>query len=105
MRKVALEAADNVPWTLRNVKGRHPQVWLVEFGDSSQDFGPIVWLTPEAVKRPGAVQAAYPREIETKLREHGIEIPFSRHDPHLSSVFGRQDAAAASLLSGDAPPD
>jgi small-conductance mechanosensitive channel len=97
-----LEAADQVPWTLHKVKGRHPQVWFVEFGDSSLNFELIVWLTPEAVKRPGAVQAAYLWEIETKLGEYGIEVPFPQRDLHLRSMFGLKDDAATSLLSRDA---
>jgi small-conductance mechanosensitive channel len=105
VRKAVLEAADNVPWTLHKVKGRQPQVWLVNFGDSSLDFELVAWLTPEAVKRPGAVQAAYLWEIETRLREYGIEIPFPQRDLHLRSGFGRPDAASASLPSGDPPPD
>ncbi len=105
VRKAVLEAADQVPWTLHKVKGRHPQVWFVEFGDSSLNFELIVWLTPEAVKRPGAVQAAYLWEIETKLGEYGIEVSFPQRDLHLRSMFGLKDGAATSLLSRNAASD
>jgi small-conductance mechanosensitive channel len=98
--KAVLEAADKVPWTLKGVKARHPQVWFVEFGDSSLNFELIVWLTPEAVKRPSSVQAAYLWEIETKLHEYGIEVPFPQRDLHLRSLFGRKDQEAAAFLSG-----
>jgi len=77
---------------------RHPQVWLVEFGDSSLNFELVVWLNPEAVKRPLAVHAAYLWEIETKLAKYGIEIPFPQRDLHLRSVFGLKDTAAHSIL-------
>ena len=97
--KAALEAADDVEWTLKNSKNRAPQVWLVQFGDSSLNFELVVWLIPEAVKRPGAVQAAYLWEIETKLRNYGIEIPFPQRDLHLRSVFGQKDEAALALLN------
>lgn len=72
---------------------------MVEFGDSSLNFELVVWLTPEAAKRPGAVQAAYLWEIETKLHEYGIEVPFPQRDLHLRSMFGLKDDAASALLS------
>lgn len=98
VKKAVLEAAENVQWTLKNVKARKPQVWFVEFGDSSLNFELVVWLTPEAVKRPGAVTAAYLWEIDTKLREYAIEVPFPQRDLHLRSAFGRTDAAAVGLF-------
>ncbi len=85
--KAVLEAADSVRWTLKDVKGRAPQVWFVNFGDSSLDFELVVWLIPEAVKRPSAVQAAYLWEIESKLHEYRIEVPFPQRDLHLRSGF------------------
>ncbi len=87
VRKAGLEAAENVRWTLKDDKRRVPQVWFVNFGDSSLDFELVVWLIPEAVKRPGAVQSAYLWEIETKLGEYGIEVPFPQRDLHLRSGF------------------
>ena len=106
VKQAALEAADNVPWTLKKVKARQPQVWFVEFGDSSLNFELVVWLTPEAVKRPGAVNAAYLWEIESKLNEYDIEIPFPQRDLHLRSVFGHtedeaRDAFAATMLADE----
>lgn len=93
VKQAALEAADEVKWTLSDDVNRKPQVWLVQFGDSSLNFELVVWLQAEAVKRPGAVQAAYLWEIDTKLKEHGIEIPFPQRDLHLRSVFGQKDEA------------
>ncbi len=83
VKKAALEAADNVPYTLKNNPKRAPQVWLVEFGDSSLNFELVVWLTDDAVRRPGAVNAAYNWEIETALGKYGIEIPFPQRDLHI----------------------
>ena len=106
VRKAVLEAAENVQWTLKNVKARKPQVWFVEFGDSSLNFELVVWLTPEAVKRPGAVTATYLWEIDTKLREYHIEVPFPQRDLHLRSAFGRTDEAAIGMFETSAPqPD
>lgn len=85
VKKAVLEAADAVPFTLRTVANRVPQVWLVEFGDSSLNFELVVWLLPEAVGRPAAVHAAYTWEIETALSKAGIEIPFPQRDLHIRS--------------------
>ncbi len=88
VRKAALEAVESVSWSLKHPrKDRAPQVWLTGFGDSSLDFELIVWIVPEAVKRPNAVQAAYLWEIETALRKYEIEIPFPQRDLHLRSGF------------------
>ncbi|MGR9053544.1 MAG: mechanosensitive ion channel domain-containing protein [Gammaproteobacteria bacterium] len=90
VRKAVLEAAENVPWSLKHPrKDRVPQVWLVGFGDSSLDFELVVWISPEAVKRPNSVQAAYLWEIETALSKYHIEIPFPQRDLHLRSGFER----------------
>lgn len=101
VKEAVLQAAHAVPWTLKNIKSRLPQVWLVQFGDSSLNFELIVWLTSDAVKRPGAVQAAYLWEIESKLHEHGIEIPFPQRDLHLRSVFGKRDESAWDRFTPD----
>ena len=85
VRKAVLEAANSISHTLTIDEKRKPQVWLTGFGDSSLNFELIVWLTSEAVKRPGAVQADYLWAIETALKKHNIEIPFPQRDLHLRS--------------------
>lgn len=97
VKQAALEAAEQVPWTLKGNQKREPQVWLVEFGDSSLNFQLVVWLTRDAVKRPGAVHAAYLWEIESKLNEYGIEVPFPQRDLHLRSGFGGKDEETLSM--------
>ncbi len=103
VKQAVLEAAAAVQWTLKGVKGRQPQVWFVEFGDSSLNFELVVWLTPEAVKRPGAVNADYLWEIESKLNEYDIEVPFPQRDLHLRSLFGVKDEQARSLIPKGPP--
>ncbi len=85
VKKAVLEAADRVPHTLNDESHRPPQVWLVEFGESSLNFELVVWLKPEAVNRPGAVNAAFIWEIHTALVENNIEIPFPQRDLHIKS--------------------
>lgn len=85
VKKAVLEAAERVPHTLNDQSHRPPQVWLVEFGESSLNFELVVWLKPEAVNRPGAVQAAFIWEIHTALVENAIQIPFPQRDLHIKS--------------------
>ena len=84
--KAGLEAAASVEHTLTGQPRWEPQIWLVGFGDSSLNFELVVWLTPTAVKRPAAVNAAYCWTLETALRRHGIEIPFPQRDLHIRTA-------------------
>lgn len=89
-----LAAAASVPHTLTR-GGLTSGVWLVGFGDSSLDFELVVWLKPDAVKRPGTVMAEYRRAIAKALKERDIEIPFPQRDLHVRSLFGRSGDDAA----------
>ena len=104
VRAAALEAAAEVPFTLAQDGPRAPQVWLVEFGDSSLNFELVVWLTADATKRPGAVKAAYLWALHSALVRHAIEIPFPQRDLHLRSVFGREGEDAIALLRAQSAP-
>ncbi|MEO0997217.1 MAG: mechanosensitive ion channel domain-containing protein, partial [Pseudomonadota bacterium] len=106
VREAALEAATAVDATELHRDDRQPQVWLVEFGDSSLNFELVVWLKPEAVKRPRAVLARYNWEIESALARHGLEIPFPQRDLHLRSVFQAkpEDPEAALKRLTEPPP-
>ena len=98
VKKAAVEAAAAVPFTLALEGGRRPQVWLVGFGDSSLQFELVVWLTPEATKRPGAVNASYMWALETALCKYGLEIPFPQRDLNVRSLFGARGEAGLALL-------
>ncbi len=91
VRKAALEAAAEVPYTLTHMKGREPDVWLVNYGDSSLDFLLLVWVNRQGARRPTRTTAAYLWELETKLAEYGIEIPFPQRDLHLRSGWEGSD--------------
>ncbi len=88
VKLAALEAAAAVPFTLATEGPNRAQVWLVEFGPSSLQFNLVIWLTPEAVYRPGAVNAAYCWALDDALRKYKIELPFPQMDVHLRSFFG-----------------
>ncbi len=85
VKKAAIEAADEVPYTLTHMRGREPDVWLVEYGDNSLNFLLLVWVNRQGARRPTRTRAAYLWALETKLTEHGIEIPFPQRDLHLRS--------------------
>ncbi|MDX1568976.1 MAG: mechanosensitive ion channel [Xanthomonadales bacterium] len=87
VREAALKAAEDVDYTLHNMPGKEPEVWLVNFGDSSLDFILLVWVSRQGVRRPTRVRSAYLWAIETRLREYGIEIPFPQRDLHLRTGF------------------
>ena len=93
VRKAGLEAAAAVGHTLKGQPKRDPQVWLVGFGDSSLNFELVIWLTPEAVKRPGAVSAAYNWALETALTKYDVEIPFPQRDLHIKTATPMQVVA------------
>lgn len=106
VKKAALEAAAEVPFTLALDGPRRPQVWLVEFAPSSLNFELVVWLTAEATKRPSAVKAAYLWALDTALCKYGIELPFPQHDLHIRSLFGREGDAGLDAWRGERrPPD
>ena len=88
VRRAALEAASRVEAT-DTLPERPPQVWLVGFGDSSLNFELVVWVGRSALQRPGNTRARYYWELETSLREHGVEIPFPQRDLHLRGGFER----------------
>ena len=85
VKKAALEATADVQFTLTNMKGREPDVWLIEFGDSSLNFMLLVWVNRQGARRPTRTRAAYLWALESKLREYGIEIPFPQRDLHVRS--------------------
>lgn len=98
VRTAALEAAESVPEELVYHAVRKPQVWFVEFGESSLNFELLVWLGPQNIRRPAAVKAAYLWEIHSALERHGIEVPFPQRDLHLKSLLGMTADEARALL-------
>ena len=90
VREAVLAAARSSPFTLPETEQRKSQVWLVGFGDSSLNFELLVWPTPDAVKRPAAMHAAYTWAIADALDAAGIEIPFPQTDLRIRSILGHE---------------
>ena len=78
--EAGLEAAGKLSSTLTGVLGREPSVWLVNYGENGLEFELIVWLMPDAVKRPEAIFAAYHWEIKKALNQHKIEVPVPQRE-------------------------
>ncbi|MDI7773857.1 mechanosensitive ion channel domain-containing protein [Asticcacaulis sp. EMRT-3] len=98
VRECVLQAARGVSFTLPDTDQRRTQVWLTGFGDNSLNFELVVWPTPESVRRPASLMAAYNWAIEDALRAEGIEIPFPQRDLHVRSLFGLTEEDALKSL-------
>ena len=101
VRAAVLAAARKVPFTLPEDEVYRTQVWLVGFGESGLDFDLAVWPNLDAVKRPGAMKAAYYWAIDDALREQGIPIPVPRREMDLRGSTGHAAMAHGGLQGGD----
>lgn len=104
VKKAALEACSNVPFTLAMDGDKAPQVWLTGFGENAVQFVLAVWTTEAAARRNSAVSAAYLWELDTSFRRHGVELPFPQRDLHVRTLFGLRDGAALQALLQHAAP-
>jgi small-conductance mechanosensitive channel len=95
VREAALAAAAKVDLVVKHMPSRQPDVWLVDFGDNALLFELLVWVSQAGVRRPARVRAEILWELETQLRERGIEIPFPQRDLHLRSGFLRDNPEQA----------
>lgn len=84
VKEAAIAAAISVKGTELS-EGREPEVWLVNFGESSLDFELVVWVGPESIAVPGRTLAQYLWAIEDELGKRHIEIPFPQRDLHIRS--------------------
>lgn len=105
VKEAALEAAAAVPFTL-TLEGEHaPEVWLVEFAESTVNFELVVWLTAQGTKLPDEAKAAYRWALDDALRRHGIAIPFPTTDLNIRSLFGLEGDDALRALNGKLAPN
>ena len=87
------------------MKGREPDVWLVEYGDSSLNFLLLVWVNRQGASRPTRTKAAYLWALEDKLTEYGIEIPFPQRDLNLRNGWADQGKALDKPQTADEVDD
>lgn len=82
VKKAAIEAAENVSYTLTNMKGKEPEVWMTGFGDNSLDFVLLVWVSKYGVRRPNRIKASFLWELDTAFNKYSIEVPFPQRVIH-----------------------
>ena len=95
VKAAGIAAAMSISATVREA-GREPDVWLVNFGDSSLNFELVVWVGADAIGSPGRTEARYLWAIEDELALRHIEIPFPQRDLHI-----RSGTLAVSLQKND----
>jgi len=59
VREVVLAAARAIPFTAPDSDSQKTQVWMTSYGGGRLEFELVVWPTLEALKRTGAMRAAY----------------------------------------------
>ena len=96
VRKLALEATEEVEFALHKMPGREPQIRLSSFGDNALEFEAFIWVSRQGVRRPLRIRADFLWALETLLRENNVEIPFPQRDLHVRSDF---------RVQGDQSPD
>ena len=82
VKKAAQEAAEKVPFTLTNMKGKEPEVWMTGFGDNSLDFILLVWVSKYGVRRPNRIKASFLWELDSTFIKYNIEVPFPQRVLH-----------------------
>ncbi len=60
-----------------------PDVWFIDFGESSLDFELLVWIRDPSIIPQVASKLRY--AIDAAFRRNGIEIPFPQRDVHVRS--------------------
>ncbi|MBN1253206.1 MAG: mechanosensitive ion channel [Bacteroidales bacterium] len=80
LKKIIINAAKKIPTTIQD---REPDVWLMNFGESSLDFELVVWVNEYMGGIPVmATKSRYLWAIETALKENNISIPYPQRDIH-----------------------
>ncbi len=62
------------------VKERTPEVWFLEYGESSLNFVALFWLDMTQGLQITAVRNVFLQSLWHKFKEHDIEIPFPQQD-------------------------
>lgn len=88
VRELVSEAAKEVTSTIHDHRRLpDPDVWLINFGNSSLDLELVVWVNV-FVKPSGktSIRTEYMYMIEKVLRENDIIVPYSQLDLNIKSV-------------------
>ncbi len=95
VRETLLEVVARHGKVLRHPK---PEVWFVDFGESSLDFEVLFWVEDPSDRQRIASDVRF--ATDAAFRRAGIEIPFPQRDLHLKTV----DASIALPAGRPVPP-
>lgn len=101
VKKAAIEAAENVEYSLTNMAGKEPDVRMDEFADNSVNYILIVWVAHYGLRRPNRMKSHYLWELDTSLNKYGIEIPFPQRDVHLNIVNPKDKVDINNIITSD----
>lgn len=87
VRSSVIEAIKKLPFVHSDdFRYPDPQVWLVEFGDSSMNFELVAWVDLSIPVPYETSRSALMWELDNTLMRNGIEIPFPQSDLHIKSM-------------------
>ena len=84
VRAAAVAAAGPGPGIL-DTQGRHPEAWLISYGDNAVNFEMVIWAGRELTTHPASTHAKLMWALDDELARAGIEIPFPQRDLHWRS--------------------
>ncbi len=90
IKKILLEVANKHSGILKRPE---PDVWFVEYGESSLNFELVVW-TNRYIDKPKILRSELYYEIFAQFKENNIEIPYPQRDLHLKSGFSPEKDAS-----------
>ncbi len=86
VRDIVLEAIKGIPYVMEDgLKCPKPQLWLIEFGESSLNFQLVAWVDLNITQSYSSMNSEFLWQIETALTKNGIEIPFPQRDVHIKN--------------------
>jgi small-conductance mechanosensitive channel len=101
VKKAAIEAAENVEYSLTNMPGKEPDVWMSDFGDNSVNYVLLIWVAHYGLRRPNRIKSYFLWELDTALTKYGIEIPFPQRDVHLNIVKPKDKEDIDNIITDD----
>jgi small-conductance mechanosensitive channel len=104
VKKAALEAASQVPFTLATSGPQRPQLWLTGAEDSVVNYMLAVWLTEAASRRNTAVRAAYLWELDSALMKHGVSNALPRREINIAGFEAPLSDSMTSLRTRSGRP-
>ncbi len=74
VKEIVIKTAMNISYTQKN-KQHTPELWLKRIGEFSLEFELIVWVNANKLHDNDGIECQYLWEVDSALREAGIEIP------------------------------